>query len=138
MGQTETKHALGLLIDERLAVPNAPERATLSSSFDIRELRTTLRFECMIDTMTSVRDNIAVKTFKDHAVRLPTKSYGTTKFDMGNKRRAALMVAGRDAMQNFLDAHPPSFGLLGDGSELDAAPATRNMASDIVQEILGR
>lgn len=138
MGETETKNVLGLLIDERLAVPDAPERANSSAGLDIRELRTTRRIGRMIDTMTSAHDNVAIKTFKENVVRLPAKGYGTTEFDMGNERRAALIAAGRAAMQSFLDARPPSFDMLGGGNELAADPATRNMASDVAQEILGQ
>ena len=47
----------------------------------------------LVDTATTAHDKMVVDAFSHLVVRLPAKSYGTTEFDMGDERSAAL-VAG--------------------------------------------
>jgi NTE family protein len=95
---------LGLLIDEKIAVPGAvdspkPPRLT-------QHLRTVQRVGRLVDTMTGAQDNMTMALHEHEICRLPAKGYGTTEFDMEAGRLDALINAGREAMTRHLDGLP--------------------------------
>ncbi len=88
---------LGLLIDEALKVPginSQPERQS--------RVATVRRVQRLVDTMTGARDNALIHEFQSEVCRLPAQGCGTTEFDMPEDKLAALVNAGRTAMQEHL------------------------------------
>lgn len=114
MGDTDPDAVpnLGLLIDETLSVPNAPEVKKASGTDKLKEgllenvnrLRTVQRVTRLVDTMTDGHDKFAIAAHEKEVCHLPAKGYGTTEFDMDEGRLEALIEAGRTAMERYLDA----------------------------------
>jgi predicted acylesterase/phospholipase RssA len=103
MGEKRSQAVLGLLIDEALPVPDAPQGIQDEGGLQWSQLRTVRRILALIDTMTKAHDKQVIDAFEDLVVRLPARGYGTTEFGMSNERKAALVAAGRTAMKAWLD-----------------------------------
>jgi NTE family protein len=102
MGDTDPNSAgnLGFLIDEKLAVPGAPD--TNQTPLPITRLRTVQRISRMVDTMTGAADNDIIRRFESEICRLPAKGYGTLEFGMAGQRLDAFLAAARSAMEQHL------------------------------------
>jgi predicted acylesterase/phospholipase RssA len=122
MGPKQQDAVLGLLIDETLPVP-APKGLLVDVDIDPKELKTVRRLKALVDTMTGAHDKMVIEEYADLVVHLPAGGYGTTEFDMSDGRRNALVVAGREAMHAYLDAHPVKAAARG--ARAKAAPAAR-------------
>jgi len=98
---------LGLLIDEKIAVPGQDPKPS-EKKF---QLRTATRVTRLVDTLTRAQDNEWIQRHEREICRLPAMGYGTTEFDMADARLAALVEAGRRAMAEHLrrieSAHAP-------------------------------
>ncbi len=115
MGDTDPDAVpnLGLLIDEALPVPGAPEPPSPAGTEqskgglldNAKRLRTVQRIQRLVDTMTDAHDKAAIVAHQDDVCRLPAKGYGTTEFDMSDERLQALIRAGMDTMKGYLDRH---------------------------------
>lgn len=111
MGDTSPDEALnlGLLLDERLAIPGT--NPTLPPT-PLGELRVVQRISRLMDTMMGAQDNDEIRKHSAEVCRLPVKGYGTTEFDMPDAKLQALVGGGRDAVT----AHLKVRGLLASGS----------------------
>ena len=107
MGDTDPAGAgnLGLMIDESLPVPGAPN--TAKTPLPVTRIRTVQRLSRLLETMTGAADNDIVRRYNDQICRLPAKGYGTLEFDMQGARLDAFIAAARDAMERHL-AQPPA------------------------------
>ncbi len=110
MGEKVSERVLGMLIDEAVAVPNAPALppktgapAKKKPAVEVGELSTVQRLMNLVNTMLEARDKDVISAFEELVVRLPAGGYGTTEFDMSEERRAALLEAGRLTMKRYLD-----------------------------------
>jgi predicted acylesterase/phospholipase RssA len=108
MGPRRSEHVLGMLIDESLPVPGAPDKAGDTDTFDFGQLRTVQRIHQILNTATMAHDRAVIEAFADMVVRLPAKGFGTTEFDMSAACQEALLEAGRQAMQTYFSEHPPT------------------------------
>lgn len=110
MGATSgPRHVLGLLIDETLPVPGSVEVRSGTAKrkkkgLDEEWLVVVNRIGALINTLTSARDNVALRTYAKNICRLPAKGYGTTEFGMSENRVKALVRAGRTATRLYFDA----------------------------------
>ena len=104
MGNTDPAGAgnLGLLIDENLPVPGAPNQAQPPKLTG--DIRTIQRVSRLVDTMTKSQDNMMIQDREKEICRVPAKGYGTTEFDMQGQRLEALIEGGRRAMSAHLAA----------------------------------
>lgn len=107
MGTTGTVDApqLGLLIDEKIEVPGAAgtePKADEGLLEKAKELKTVKRLMRLVDTMTDANDKFVMSIHPSKVCRLPAKGYGTTEFDMSDKRVRLLIDAGRDAAKQCL------------------------------------
>ena len=103
MGEKHAGSVIGFLIDEALAVPNAPALPTQARSSLLAETKTARRLKQLADTATTARDKAAIDAFEDLVVRLPAQTYGTTEFDMTAERRATLIASGQAVTAAYLD-----------------------------------
>ena len=130
MGPKGANPVLGLLIDERLPVPQAKG---LFVSVNIRpaELRTVQRLQRLIDTATTAHDKMVIEEYENIVVRLPAQGHGTTEFDMSDGRSNALVDAGRTAMALHFDAprglRLPTKALPGERQATHADRVARNI-----------
>ncbi len=106
MGPKTSDRVLGFLIDEKLAVPGAPEKPGQQavSGFDFGSLKTAQRLLGLINTMSQAHDKMVIEAFERLVVRLPARGYGTTEFDMTVERREALVAAGQRTVQAYFAA----------------------------------
>jgi NTE family protein len=102
MGETDPMGAgnLGLLIDENLAVPGAPNQAQPPKAAD--QIRTVQRVSRLVDTMTQAQDQMQIRDHEHDICRVPAKGYGTTEFSMEEARLNMLIEGGRQAMKAHL------------------------------------
>jgi NTE family protein len=104
MGDTDV-HAslnLGLMIDERIPVPGAPN--TDKTPLPLTHLRTVQRVSRLVDTMTGAADNDLIRQFESEICRLPAKGYGTLEFDLSGQRLELFLNAARTAMTAHLQS----------------------------------
>ncbi|HWM94080.1 MAG TPA: patatin-like phospholipase family protein [Thermoanaerobaculia bacterium] len=101
MGNTDPQAAgnLGLLIDEKLPVPDA---ARQNPPMPKNQIRTVQRISRLVDTMTQAQDNSQIRQREKEICRVPALGYGTTEFDMDEPRLKALIDGGRQAMVQHL------------------------------------
>ena len=102
MGDKRADSVIGFLIDETLAVPNAPALPTQVRASLLGEAKTIRRLKQLADTATQAHDKGAIDAFEELVVRLPAKTYGTTEFDMTDERRTALIASGRAVTTAYL------------------------------------
>jgi NTE family protein len=102
MGDTDPTGArnLGLMIDEKLAVPGQP--ATDKTPLPVTRLHTVQRLSRLVDTMMGASDNDMVRQYASDICRLPAQGYGTLEFDMEGDRLNMFIDASRTAMQRHL------------------------------------
>lgn len=102
MGPKQSEGVLGLLIDETLPVENAPVNIG-NPSLDIKELRTVRRIGRLLNTALQANDKMVIDSFEQLVARLPAQGYGIIEFDMSDRRREALVMAGREKMLQYFD-----------------------------------
>lgn len=102
MGPKQENPILGMLIDEKLPVPEA-KGWFVKITIKPGELQTVQRLQRLVDTATGAHDKMVIDEYAHLVARLPAMGYGTTEFDMTDKRREALVEAGRTAMELYLD-----------------------------------
>jgi predicted acylesterase/phospholipase RssA len=102
MGAKTGNEVLGMLIDERVPVGAAKWKPV---TFDIKpgDLQMLQRLQRLVDTATTAHDKMVIAEYAHLVVHLPAQGYGTTEFDMPDEKRAALVDAGRLAMQLYFD-----------------------------------
>ncbi len=104
MGDKNHDNVMGLLIDEKLAVPGTEITAEAATGgIQISELQTVKRLGRLVSTVMGAHDKAVISAFEDLVVRLPAKGYGTVEFDMSDERRNLLVDAGRNTMKQYLD-----------------------------------
>lgn len=110
MGDTDPQGAgnLGLLIDETLAVPGAPNDPRTPTTFT--SVRTIQRVSRLLDTMTGANDNEVIRRYAGEICRLPAKGYGTLEFDLQGERLEVFLAAARQALTNHLAARARTLG----------------------------
>jgi predicted acylesterase/phospholipase RssA len=104
MGDKTSQNVLGFLIDDDLAVPNAPEIPVVNEFINISDLATVQRLSRLLDTTLSARDKMVIDSYSNMVVRMPAKGFGTTEFGMSAQRRDSLVEAGSQAMKNYFSA----------------------------------
>lgn len=86
---------LGLLLDEKLAVPGVDAKTPPLSRDDLRVVQ---RLTRLMDTMMGAHDNDEMRAHAAEVCRLPVKGYGTTEFSMPEEKLSALIAAGHAAV----------------------------------------
>jgi predicted acylesterase/phospholipase RssA len=104
MGDTDPAAALnlGILIDERLGVPGAPN--VDATPLPVTHLRPVQRVSRLIDTMMGASDNDMIRRFDNEVCHLPAKGYGTLEFGMTGSRLDLFLDGARTAMRQHLQA----------------------------------
>jgi predicted acylesterase/phospholipase RssA len=102
MGPKKDNPVLGMLIDEKLPVPEA-KGLLVHINIKPEELKTVQRLRRLVDTATGAHDKMVIDEYSHLVAHLPAAGYGTTEFDMSDERRDALVRAGREAMALYLD-----------------------------------
>jgi len=97
MGEKTADSGLGLLRDDDAPVPGVISEPDLSQQIPFQ------RFTNLLNTALEGRDKAVISAFDSLVVRLPAGGYGLTEFEMSDSRREALLVAGRQAMQTYLN-----------------------------------
>ena len=138
MGPKQDNPVLGLLIDETLPVPQMGGTRGLLVDINVKpgELRTVQRISQLVNTATTAHDKMVIDEFSHQVVRLPAGGYGTTEFDMGDERRAALVEAGRNAMRAYFDT-PPTVAAAPRGRESVASERSRQTIDRVASRMLG-
>jgi NTE family protein len=97
MGDTDPRGALnlGLLLDEKLAVPGV---VPAPPPLPLDQMRVIQRLSRLMDTMMGAQDNHEMRQHDSEICRLPVKGYGTTEFNMPDAKLQALVQAGHDSM----------------------------------------
>lgn len=103
MGEPHCGHVLGLLIDERVDVPNAPPYRGSTWMDGLVKHRPVERIINLIETTTGAWDKSVVQQYMPYVVRLPARSYRTTEFGMRDSRREALLNAAYQEMSAYLE-----------------------------------
>ena len=95
------------MIDETLPVKGSgkTKQKKGKGTLNIMQLKTVQRITRLVNTMTNAHDSFNVEAHKDEICRLPAGGYGTTEFDMSDKRLQALINAGRKAMAEYFNKH---------------------------------
>ena len=131
MGPKTANTVLGLLIDEKLPVSKG---VLVRSSIKLGDLTTVQRIERLVDTVTGAHDKLVIEEYAHLVAHLPAQGYGTTEFDMTDERRTALVAAGRNAMNMYLDGGavgglllPSKVEAPGDKPETPADRVARNV-----------
>jgi NTE family protein len=106
MGDTDAQGAgnLGLMIDEKVPVPGAPN--TNKTPLPVTRLHTVQRLSRLVDTMMGASDNDVVRRFDREICRLPAKGYGTLEFGMEGERLDLFLAGARAAMDAHLAQRP--------------------------------
>lgn len=102
MGDTDPAAALnlGLLIDEALPVPGAPN--VEATPLPVTHLRPVQRVSRLIDTMMRASDTDMIRRFERDICHLPAKGYGTLEFGLTGDRLALFLNGARSAMRQHL------------------------------------
>jgi len=97
---------LGLLIDEARSVTEKDGELTQPKSREpsVTDVLLVKRLLNLVDTVTQAHDKMVMDANQNLVVRLPAAGYGTTEFDMDEKKRNSLVKAGKRAMQEFFSA----------------------------------
>ena len=103
MGSKTSQGLLGLLIDEKVAVPGSEPVPGQSHPPDVNlsDLPSAARIIGLVETATQAHDKMVIEAFEQFVCRLPAKGYRTTEFDMTDLRRDNLIAAGASAMANY-------------------------------------
>lgn len=118
VGEKQTPHVLGLLIDESLPVPGAPPPIDDARWAAMGRLPPVDSIRRLYDAVLQVRDKLTIEAIDQHIVRLPAKGYQMLEFDLPTARFDALVLAGKKALQRYFaqQATRPSQGGM-DGSQ---------------------
>ena len=102
MGDTDPMGALnlGLLLDEKLAVPGVPPAAPPP----VDEMRVAQRISRLMDTMMGAHDNEEMRRHAAEICHLPVQGCGTTEFNMPDAKLQAVIAAGKAAMEAHLQS----------------------------------
>jgi predicted acylesterase/phospholipase RssA len=136
---TDDLNVMGFLIDESIPVPDAEEAEAEKKGFSFGQLEMVQRINKLVNTMTQAHDKMVIEAFERFVVRLPAKGFGTIEFGMSDKRRDALVAAGRQATAQYLNrmkAAAPggvSFGLVPDEA-VEHLPTADKIATRILGE----
>ncbi len=145
MGPEAGEQVLGLLIDETCEVEGAPAAAALPAGVERQQMPILQRLQRLVNTTTGAHDKMVIDAYEDLVVRLPAKGYGTTEFDMEEKRRGWLVQAGQKTMQLYFDRPPApaaggvSFGLEAEGPAVARAldAQAQNQMDKTARKMLG-
>lgn len=125
MGPKQTGAVIGFLIDETLPVPGIEPAESDNRPATLAGLSTVQRVSRLVDTATRAHDRAAIDAFEHLVVRLPARTYGTTEFRMTDLRREALIAAGREVTERYLQqrlsAPPAELAGILDAPENDLA-----------------
>lgn len=139
MGPKQATPVLGMLIDDTLPVaePLGARGLLVNLNTTPQELRTVQRVTHLAETAMNAHDKMVIEAFSHLVVRLPAKGYGVVEFAMSDERRAALVEAGRGAVEAYLDQQEAA---LGGARDLESAlnPADRQIADRIALRLLGQ
>jgi NTE family protein len=117
MGPKTSDNVLGLLIDEALPVEGTDTAPISTGGIDILGLKTVQRIGGLVNTMLEAHDKSVITTFENLVVRLPAKGYGTTEFEMSDKRRELLVAAGQKAMKSYFDRQSQVPAIMGEKAQ---------------------
>jgi NTE family protein len=131
MGPKTSDNVLGLLIDETLPVEGTDTAPKSTGGIDISGLKTVRRIGGLVNTMLEARDKAVITTFENLVVRLPAKGYGTTEFDMSDKRRELLVTAGQKAMKSYFDRQSQAPAIMG-----ERAQTPQDIANQVASRML--
>ena len=130
----------GCLIDINMSVEGAPPLEEKSSGTLAKagNLKTVHRLHSLVTTAVEARDKVIIEAFENLIVRCPAKGYGTTEFDMSDKRREALVEAGREAVRAYFKdfASDASDSISAEPAEADFTP--RGLGIDRSAEIAAK
>lgn len=135
MGPKTHAELLGFLIDESLSVPDIVPDPVDDGSADITILPVTSRIKSLVDTTTQARDKMVIEAFEQYVCRLPAKGYGTTEFNMTDKRREALIRAGHRATELHFQTAQLEGMLMPDVQEMERA---LSQADQLARNLLTR
>jgi hypothetical protein len=133
MGRKRSEHVLGLLIDERLPVKDAPPQPKIKKGPAIDRLPAVRRLNGLLNTVLGARDTMVMNAFEECVIHLPAQGYGTTEFDMSDRRRDALVAAGQAAMQAYFKRRKTARAATTEVSESLTLLANRS-ARNIIKE----
>jgi len=139
MGPKVSDNVLGLLIDDKLALPNLQQVPPAQKGFDFTQLHTIQRLSRLVDTATSARDKMVIDSYSNLVARMPAKTYGTTEFDMTDLRRDALVAAGQQAMRDYFNEFTFPTAIAGEtvfDPKVTITPETRNTIDRFAMNIL--
>lgn len=76
MGDKTSQHVLGKLIDETFPVPDAQtiKKDTGKDKFEINQLATVKRLNCLVNTVLGARDKSVIEAFERLVARIPPKT----------------------------------------------------------------
>lgn len=117
MGPPVGEDVLGALIDETLAVPEAPTGEQKPAVGVLQRLLA--RQRRLVDTVVKGRDKQVMESYAHLVAHLPAKDYGATEFDMSEARKKAPVEGGRNAMRAYLEGRvttPMAFGVEDSGA----------------------
>ena len=103
MGAETGDQVLGMLIDESCEVEGVQPTAPRAVGIDPSQTPVVQRFINLLNTATGAHDKMVIDAYEKLVVRLPAKGYGTTEFDMDEKRRGLLVSAGLKTMHSYFD-----------------------------------
>lgn len=130
MGGKSGNKVIGFLIDETIAVPDAPALPGSAPVYgSLAEFAPVRRLRGLVETATRAADRGAIEEFEHLVVHLPAKGYGTTEFDMQPERRVALIAAGQQATETYLQG-------LSSRSSIQAAPIDMGLVNQRARKIL--
>ena len=139
MGPKRSQNILGLLIDERMPVINAPaipaksNASNSSSNGGIGSFTPIQRFGALLNTITTAHDKMVIDAFQRLVIRLPAGGYGTIEFDMTDERRDALIDAGREATRRYFDLKPAAAPMGVLAMPQDPASVADNIATQMLR-----
>lgn len=138
MGPRSGERVLGFLIDDDMPVSGAQSQAEEQTPpSGLLELHTTQRILHLLNTMMQAHDKMVIDAFSSLVVHLPAKGYGTTEFNMTGERKTALVDAGCEAMQGYLDqaeVADVSYGLEGRKFDPQALEKAHRVALNLLSE----
>jgi NTE family protein len=122
MGDSDADAIAGFLIDETVAVPGAPAGpgSGLGNNF-LAESATVRRLMGLVNAATTAADRGAIEEFAHLVIHLPAKGYGTTEFDMTGPRRDAIIAAGKQVTEDYLQPRPGGARALMSMTDTDLA-----------------
>ena len=104
MGTPDAKaEVLGLILDEGIAVPGAPKKATPKWQLLMNDFPGLTLLGDLIRTAIEARDKRAIESAAENVVRLPTMGYQADAFDLSLVQLQPLINAGYNSMVSHLE-----------------------------------